>query len=186
MVALPAGFTPEDYLALEQNSSIRHEYRQGLVYAMAGSNDDHDEITLNLIEQLRTHLRNQPGKKHCEVRSGNVKVNYAENFFYYPDVFVTCDQRDQENRYIKRHPKLIVEVLSSSTGIFDRGDKFRDYQQIEALEEYVLIAQDQIAVWCFRRHQNWQEQKYQPGDRIFLESVGLEIPIEKLYEGVRV
>jgi Uma2 family endonuclease len=140
MIALPTGFTPEDYLALEQDSPIRHEYRQGLVYAIAGSSDYHDEITLNLIEQLRAHLHNHPGEKHCEVRSGNMKVNDADAFFYHPDAFVTCDPRDLNDRYIKRQPKLIVEVLSPGTAASDQGDKFRDYQQIEALQEYVLIS----------------------------------------------
>lgn len=186
MVAIPAGFNPEDYLALEQDSPIRHEYRWGLVYAMAGSSDYHDEICLNFIEQLRAHLRSRPGGQHCEVRSGNVKVSYADKFFYYPDVFVTCDPQDLQNRYIKRHPKLVVEVLSPSTEIFDRGEKFLDYQQIEALQEYVLIAQDRFLIECYRRNQNWEKQVYQQGEVVILESVGLEIPIEMLYQGVQV
>jgi Uma2 family endonuclease len=185
MIAIPAGFSPEDYLALEQNSPIRHEYRQGLVYAMAGSSDYHDEIALNLIELLRAHLRARAGNQRCEVRSGNVKVNYAADFFYYPDAFVTCDPRDLEDRYIKRHPKLIVEVLSSSTEAFDRGEKFRDYQQIEALEEYVLIAQDRMLVKCYRRGKGWEGQQYQAGEGVVLNSVGLDFAIELLYQGVQ-
>lgn len=63
----------------------------------------------------------------------------ARNYFYYPDIIVTCDPRDQETSDHKRFPKLIVEVLSKSTEAFDRGDKFIDYQTLESLEEYVLI-----------------------------------------------
>jgi Uma2 family endonuclease len=44
MIAIPSGFSPEEYLALEQHSQIRHEYRRGRVYAVAGGSDDHDEI----------------------------------------------------------------------------------------------------------------------------------------------
>ena len=49
-----------------------------------------------------------------------------------------------DDRYVKRYPKLIAEVLSPSTQKFDRGDKFEDYRQLESLEEYVLIAQDRM------------------------------------------
>lgn len=94
MIVNPVHFTPEDYLILEQNSNIRHEYQQGLVYAMNGGSDDHDEITLNLIEIMRQPLKN----KDCSVRSGNVKVNYTDVFFYYPNAFVTCDARDKRDR----------------------------------------------------------------------------------------
>jgi len=185
MIAIPSGFNLKDYLVLEGDSSIRHEYRYGSVYAMAGGSDDHDEISLNLIELLRQKVRAQG----CSVRSGNVKVNYEDAFFYYPDAFVTCDPRDREDRYVKRYPKLIAEVLSPSTEQFDRGDKFEDYQQIESLEEYVLIAQDKIQVECRRRvrdeqGERWETEVYEAGERVVLQSVELEVAIEELYRGV--
>ncbi|MEA5418610.1 Uma2 family endonuclease [Spirulina sp. CCNP1310] len=183
MIAHSSQFSPQEYLALEHNSNLRHEYRQGLVYAMAGNSDDHDEITLNLIGLIRDQVRSQG----CTVRSGTVKVNYADDFFYYPDAFVICDPRDQGDRYIKRYPKLIVEVLSPSTAAFDRGEKFTDYQKLPTLEEYLLIAQDQIAVECRRRVEwsQWERERYSdPEQTLQLHSIGLEIPLLSLYRGV--
>ncbi|MGC1196676.1 MAG: Uma2 family endonuclease [Geitlerinemataceae cyanobacterium] len=185
MSAIPSGFSPQEYLVLERENIIRHEYRCGLVYAMAGGSDDRDELSLNLIELLRQKVRG----RGCSVRSGNVKVNYADAFFYYPDAFVTCDDRDRDDRYVKRYPKLIAEVLSPSTEKFDKGDKFTDYQQIESLEEYVLIWQDQMQVECRRRvkegsEEGWETQVYGAGERVILKSVELEVAIEELYRGV--
>lgn len=185
MVSIPAGFTPQEYLSLERENVTRHEYQRGLVYAMAGGSDDHDELSLNLIELLRQKLRDQG----CSVRSGNVKVNYKDAFFYYPDAFVTCDPRDSEDRYIKRYPKLIAEVLSPSTKDFDQGKKFEDYQQIESLEEYVLIAQDEMRVECRRRvregnKEHWETEVYQKGEQVILTSIELKVAIEELYRGV--
>lgn len=185
MVTIPAGFNPQEYLSLERENVTRHEYRHGLVYAMAGGSDDHDELSLNLIELLRQKVRDQG----CSVRSGNVKVNYKDAFFYYPDAFVTCDPRDCEDRYVKRYPKLIAEVLSPSTEKFDRGEKFEDYQQIESLEEYVLIAQDEMLVECRRRVKDegierWETEVYQKGDQVILKSIELEVAIDELYRGV--
>ncbi len=185
MIAIPSGFSPQEYLSLERENTVRHEYRRGLAYAMAGGSDDHDELSLNLIELLRQKVRDEG----CSVRSGNVKVNYADAFFYYPDAFVTCDPRDRRDRYVKRYPKLIAEVLSPSTEKFDCGDKFEDYQQLESLEEYVLIAQDRMRVECRRRVKDesgewWKTVVYGPGERVMLQSIDLEIAIEELYRGV--
>ena len=44
MIAIPHYISPEEYLAIERRSPVRHEYRYGLVYAMAGSTDNHGHI----------------------------------------------------------------------------------------------------------------------------------------------
>ena len=135
MIAIPAGFNPEDYLALERDNTVRHEYRRGLVYAMAGGSDDHSRLCINFITAINLHLRDGDS----QFFSADVKVNYADAFFYYPDAFVTVDLRDREDGYVKRYPKLIAEVLSPSTENFDRGEKFEDYQQLESLEEHRIL-----------------------------------------------
>ncbi|TAD78731.1 MAG: Uma2 family endonuclease [Oscillatoriales cyanobacterium] len=175
-------FTPEEYLAIEANSPVRHEYRYGLVYAMAGSSDIHDLITLALLSELRSSLKG----KNCYVHSGNVKVGCYDRCFYYPDAFVTCDPRDRDDRYIKRHPSFIAEVLSPSTEKFDRGDKFSDYQQLETLKTYWLISQDQIKVEVRQKTDvgDWETQIYKMGDRIAIPTLGITIAIADLYEDI--
>lgn len=95
MVAIPAGFDPEAYLQLEEQASIRHEFRLGSVYAMAGGSANHNRIAINLVTALNLHFSND----RCQFFSGDVKLNYAERFYYYPDVFVTCDPRDFGDLY---------------------------------------------------------------------------------------
>lgn len=184
MIAIPSGFSPQDYLAIEQENTIRHEYRRGLVYAMAGGSDDHSRLSINLLTEINLHLRDSD----CQFFSGDVKVNYADDFFYYPDAFVTCDRRDQKDRYVKRYPKLIAEVLSPSTEEFDRGMKFEDYQSLDSLEEYVLISQTEMRVECRRRvasnRNQWETELYRLGERISLKSIGLEVTVADLYRGI--
>lgn len=183
MIASPHYISPEEYLSIEQHSPIRHEYRYGLVYAMAGGTDNHDRIAFNLLKLIDNHLGDQ---SDCKFYSGNVKVNYADDIYYYPDAFVTCDHRDHEDRYIKRHPKLVAEVLSSSTQAFDSGEKFEDYQKIEALEEYVLVSQNAQQVECYRKNADggWESTVYQKGDRLQLTSIGLNCKVSELYRGL--
>jgi len=140
MVALPDSpyLSPADYLAAEAESPVKHEYRDGKVYAMAGGTDAHVTIALNLWALLRGHLRGGS----CRAYALDMKARVEElNRFYYPDVMVTCDDRDRNNNTFKCHPCLVVEVLSESTEAFDRGDKFSDYRHLVSLQEYVLISQ---------------------------------------------
>jgi len=72
------------------------------VYAMAGSTDNHDRIAFNLLKAIDNHLG---ADSDCQFYSGNVKVNYRDEFYYYPDAFVTCDLRDRRYRYPKGHDR---------------------------------------------------------------------------------
>ena len=177
--------SPEDYLEGEKISPIKHEYIRGEVYAMAGASKAHGIIALNLATRLKNHLRGSG----CIPYTTDIKVRIeVADVYYYPDVTVTCDERDSTslNEDFIRYPRLIVEVLSPKTAAFDRGDKFADYRTLESLEEYVLISQERISVECFRRNSSgrWELYVYSSGDEIHLASVDFRFPIEALYEDV--
>ncbi|MDG2618076.1 Uma2 family endonuclease [Thermoleptolyngbya sichuanensis XZ-Cy5] len=184
MIASPQFISPEEYLQLEAQSAIKHEYRDGEIYAMAGANDAHVTIAGNIFALLRGHVRGTG----CRVFISDMKARIeARNCYYYPDVVVTCDPRDQQNETFKQFPRLIVEVLSDSTEAFDRGDKFADYQLLESLEEYVLINTRHQRVECFRRNEAglWVLQYYTPDTETFhLESLNFTDTISALYEDV--
>ena len=182
MVAIPAGFSPEEYLQLEKRADDRHEFRCGLVYAMAGGSGNHSRIAINLVTAFNLHFL----EDRCQFFSGDVKLNRGEHFYYYPDAFVTCDPRDREDDYIKRYPKLIAEVISPSTAGFDRGQKFEDYRCLESLEEYVLISQEVQRVEVFRRGLEWDCMVFRVGDQVIFESIGLEVTIGDLYRGTTI
>lgn len=176
--------TPEEYLKLETQSPIKHEYIDGEVYAMAGTTDTHNTIALNLATLIRSHLRGT----NCRVYFADIKARLEEcNCFYYPDLLVTCDPQDQETSTYKRFPKLIVEVLSASTEGFDRGDKFNDYQTLDCLEEYVLVNTKHQRVEIFQRHEQggWIFKTYTPTEASFpLQSLNLTVSLADLYEDV--
>ncbi len=176
--------TPKAYLQFEEKSPVKHEYIDGQVYAMAGASDAHVTIALNLAAMLRSQVRGSG----CRVYISDMKVRLEKkNRFFYPDVVVTCDSRDQETPNFKRFPCLIVEVLSESTETFDRGDKFFDYQTLDSLQEYVLINTRRQRVECYRRKENglWELQPYTEFHPTFeLRSIGFEGAIADLYEDV--
>lgn len=179
-----AYFTPENYLEIERISPIKHEYLQGQMVAMAGASKAHVIITGNLSALLVNHLRGTG----CIAYATDMKVRLPGlNLFYYPDLAVTCNDRDRRsNEDFILHPKLIIEVLSDSTEAFDRGDKLADYKTIAEFEEYILVHQNQILVEQFQRKTDnlWVPHIYRAGDTIALSSVGFSCGIEVLYENI--
>lgn len=151
--------TVAEYLAWEAEQPIKHEYIDGEVYARAGSTLPHNDIAVNLTSLLRPFLRG----KGCKVRMSDAKVRVSEQGpYFYPDVVVSCDERDRRATDAIRYPQLIIEVLSPSTGAFDYGKKFQYYRQISTLAEYVLIDATQIR--CDRYTKNaadkWELTSY--------------------------
>ncbi|MEG4801686.1 Uma2 family endonuclease [Microcoleus sp. ARI1-B5] len=175
--------SPEEYLKLEELSPFKNEYIRGEVYAMAGASDAHVTAAGNLFALLRNHVRGTG----CRVYMSDMKARIdTANIYYYPDVMVSCDERDKAFKSLKKYPCLIIEVLSDGTEGFDRGDKFADYQELETLQEYVLISQKRQRVECFRRNAEglWVLTSYTPGSEVYLASVDFRTSIDSIYEDV--
>jgi Uma2 family endonuclease len=173
--------SPEEYLKIDRASvDVKYEYMDGQMYAMSGGTVNHAEIALNLLIALREHLGDGP----CHAFSSDVRVQVAEEKYYYPDVTVSCNPEDwqQGANDMVRTPRLVVEVLSPSTESFDRGKKFRTYQACPSIEEYVLIRTEYQEVEIYNRQSDiWTYRRFEPGQDIELRSIGLTIPLAALY-----
>lgn len=178
----PQSMTVEAYLAWEPRQELRYEFLNGTVYAMTGGTVPHNDIAINLLAALRPHVR----AKGCRVNIADVKVQVSPSTYRYPDLVVSCDDRDQTAVQAIQYPKLIVEVLSVGTEARDRGEKFQEYRAIPSLEEYVLISSTQVNVEIYRRGEGrlWLYTAYQSADRLPFESLDLELPISLLYDAV--
>ncbi|MCW6050163.1 Uma2 family endonuclease [Lyngbya sp. CCAP 1446/10] len=175
--------TPEEYFIWEEQQLLRHEYLNGEVYAMSGGTQNHGRIASNIIFIVKGHLRGGG----CQVGNSDCRVNVFETKNYiYPDVSVTCDDRDRTAIQAIQFPCLIVEVLSPSTASYDRGDKFRLYRRNPSLQDYVLVDAEKIAIDLYRKNDrgNWEIFNYQSGDNIYLQSIDLSFPIESVYEDI--
>lgn len=185
MVAVPDRqyLTPQDYLDWEEQQSIKYEYIDGEVFAMTGGTIPHNDLAVNLTTALKNHLRG----KGCKVSMADAKVGVSERGpFHYPDVMVTCDERDRRAIRVIYYPCLIVKVLSPSTEAKDRGKKFQNYRRISTLKEYVLISSEQKVIECFQLNEKgvWELYTYSEGDEVELKSVDFRCPIELVYEDV--
>ncbi|NCU64349.1 Uma2 family endonuclease [Acidovorax sp. 210-6] len=186
-MSLPAPqpfFDAQAYLAWEAEQSTKHEYHDGEVFAMAGASDAHVTVALNIAMALRNHLRGSP----CSVFISDMKLRVEEdNAFFYPDVFVTCAESDRGQSHSKSAPVLVVEVLSPATSAYDRGAKFAAYRKLPTLREYALIDPERPSLDLFRREgdsKRWVLHPIEAGGHVEWASVGLQVPLEALYEDV--
>ncbi len=186
MIAAPEHFpqlTPTEYLEWEEKQEFKYEYVDGKIFAMTGGTLNHSEIAANFISLLKTKLRGGG----CRVLNSDAKVQIATSSDYvYPDISVTCDDRDKTATKFVSHPCLIIEVLSPSTEAYDRWEKFNLYRRSDALQDYVLVDTDQIEVALYSKNidNKWEIIRYIAGDLIELKSVDLSFPIEQVFAGI--
>jgi Uma2 family endonuclease len=175
--------TPEEYFAWEEQQLEKHEYIDGEVYAMSGGSKNHSLISVRFIALFANHL--QGGS--CETGNSDLRVNIpGTNDYTYPDVSVTCDDRDRITTQYISYPCVIVEVLSASTEAYDRGGKFRMYRKNSLLQDYLLVSSTCIEIDLY--HQNdagdWVILNYKEGDIIELKSINLSFEIGQIYRGL--
>jgi Uma2 family endonuclease len=170
-----------NYLAAENDGLWRHEFVNGAVFAMAGASERHNLIRGCLFARLYGHVA-----QGCRVFSAEMKLHIKDNAderYYYPDVFVSCDPSDRDP-YSRSTAVLVVEVLSPSTERIDRTEKFEAYKRIPSLLEYGLLTQDAMELELFRRRTDWQREFYQRDNTVTFESVGLTLSVSQLYRDI--
>lgn len=177
--------TPEEYLALERQAEHKSEYINGRIYAMAGASRAHNLIVGNTFSELRTQLRGRP----CEAYVNDMRVKVSPTGLYtYPDVAALCGEPRFEDTQVDTllNPSVIIEVLSESTERSDRGEKFAHYRRLVSLQEYVLVAQDQLRVEHYARSgEHWLLTEISHPDGVLtLASVGCTIPVREVYDRV--
>ena len=179
-------YTPEEYLVLEAESDVRHEYLNGEIRAMAGGTTNHNEIITNLCVALKPRLR----KKNYRLFTENVRV-WIEKYrvYTYPDVMVIAHDPIYHGTGTTTviNPCLIIEVASKSTKNYDQGDKFDYYRSLSSLQEYILVEQSRIHVLQHTKTNDnqWLLTEYEEDSQKFsLNILPLSLSLDEIYEGV--
>jgi Uma2 family endonuclease len=171
----------EDYLEGELTSPIKHEFLGGVVYAMAGAKNQHNQIALNIVARLHYRLLGMP----CRPWNSDTKVHIAYptyDKFYYPDAFVVCEPNPEDDSYQDR-PVAIFEVLSRKTRRIDEGEKKDAYLTIPSLQLYALVEQETAKIVAFRRTAGkFVGEVYEGLDAVLpLTGIGIELPLAEIY-----
>lgn len=175
--------TVEEYLQLDkQSAEAKYEYIDGHVYMLAGGTPNHAKISANIIVALGGLLAHSP----CGVYTSDVRVRLSETRFVYPDITVSCDGRDQTQEETIQYPKVVVEVLSPSTERYDRGNKFKYYQQCPSIQEYMLVDTQRQCIEVFKRERSnlWLYRTFGAEDILELVSLDIAFPVASVYRNV--
>jgi Uma2 family endonuclease len=171
----------EEYLALEEQSDVRHEYVGGMVYAMVGATKRHNRIVGNIYAYLLGASRGGP----CRVYVESVKLR-VEDIFYYPDVMVACGP-ENDDPLVEDAPSVVVEVASPGTEAIDRREKMLAYRRIPTVEVYLIAAQDERRVerhWRDETGAWWHGEAVGDRGRVPVPPLGTELPLAEVYRSL--
>ena len=170
-----------DYVALEEESSTRHEYLDGEIYAMAGGTPDHAALAASVIGQLGARL-----PRGCRVFTSDLRVRVkTTGLSTYPDAAVVCgkSQRADDDPVAICNPQLIVEVTSPSTEQYDRGEKLRHYQQLPSVREVLIVSHREPRVTLIERLATgtWSSSECAAGGSFEITSLGCRLSVDEIY-----
>lgn len=174
----------EEYLAFEEKSRIKHEFMDGVIFAMAGGKRFHS-LT---ISNIARHLGNQLEGKSCEVHTSDLRVRIKNTHYVYPDVVVACDVKLVPSIFdTLENPQVVFEVLSKSTFYRDKTEKRMDYIDLESLTDYVIVHQTEMRVEHYERvsQREWTLRIYdQTSQSLSLKSIQCILSVEQIYQNI--
>jgi Uma2 family endonuclease len=172
----------QDYLGVEQISTVRHEFLNGEIYAMAGGSILHAGLSAAVLAALHAQLGGR-----CRVYSSDLRIRVrATGLATYPDVTVVCApaEADPDSADTVANPTVVVEVLSPSTLDYDRGEKFEHYRQIPSLQAVIYVAQDTRRLELRARAPGgaWSTTAAGPGDALEVAALGCFLSVDRVYD----
>ncbi|MEO1417774.1 MAG: Uma2 family endonuclease [Bacteroidota bacterium] len=177
-------YSPFEYFKISREAEHRMEYEDGILMDMGQTTDTHEELAFNLKSSIKKEVKG----KACKVHMETVSLEVAESSKYYlPDVMLTCDERDHQDRLMKRYPSLVAEIVSPSSSKRDREEKFAAYLKLPSIKYYLLIAQDRIRIDVFSKGEGkgWEFHYYEElAESIPLPQIGISLSVADIYEDV--
>jgi Uma2 family endonuclease len=170
----------QDYLAVEEISTVRHEFLDGEIYAMAGGSVLHAALSAAALAALHRQLAGG-----CRVYSSDLRVRVlATGLATYPDVTVVCGAAamDPENGDTVVNPTVVVEVLSPGTMDYDLGEKFEQYSRIPSLAAVVYLWQDRRQIEVRERTKDgWKVAVVAGGSTAAITPLAARLDVDALY-----
>ena len=186
VLATTKRYTVDEYLELEEKAEFKNEFVNGEIIPMAGASANHNKISLNFCRLFPLSIQEQ----EYEIFMSDMRLWMPDHKRYtYPDVVVVKGKpifTDEKQTGIT-NPCLIIEILSNSTGEYDRENKFKLYRSIPSFQEYILVDQTGYGVEQYAKQADgkWILSDYVGEDAILkLESVNFEISLRDLYKRV--
>jgi Uma2 family endonuclease len=179
-------YTVEEYLAIEGDTPVKHEYYQGEIFAMAGASRAHNQIVRNLLGELFIKLKGED----CEPFTSQTRVKVeATGLYTYPDTSVACKPLhfDAGNSETLLNPRVLIEVVSESTEDHDLGFKSKQYRKLPSAQEMLFFSQREASVehWTRETDDEWRLKAIVGLDAVvMLSSIQCQLRMRSVYDDV--
>jgi Uma2 family endonuclease len=172
-----------DYLVLEEESPVRHEYLDGEIYAMAGGSPDHAALAAAVLRLVGARL-----PRGCRAFTSDLRIRVeATGLSTYPDAAVVCGKtsRATDDPLAVVNPVMLVEVTSRSTEEYDRSAKLQHYQSLASVREILIVSHREP--WLTLHHREsvtaWKITEAKAGGALPLACTGAELRVDDVYAG---
>lgn len=178
-------YTYADYVALEEESTTKHEFLDGEIYAMAGGSEEHSALAAAILRVLGNAI----GERSCRVHTSDLRVYVeAPGLATFPDGSVICGPLEQHAPSPKAtavNPLILVEVTSDSSEEYDTGNKLACYKTIPSLREVVIVSHRERRITVHQRSEagEWDVRVAISGGRVGVPSLGAELLVDEIYRG---
>jgi Uma2 family endonuclease len=177
-----------DYVAVELESSIKHEFLDGEIYAMAGGSEDHSALSAQVLRALGNAIGDRP----CRAHTSDLRL-YVEavGLATFPDGSVVCggvQHHEASPKATALNPMVLLEVTSDSSEDYDTGAKLEYYRSIPSLRDYIIVShrERRIIVHSRRPEAGWTSRVAISGGRVTVESLSVELVVDEIYRGSNV
>ncbi len=148
---------------------------------LAGGSIYHSIIATNVSSILHRQFDTRP----CAVFNSDIRLQLSKSRYVYPDVSVSCDQRDLERGNTIHYPCIVIEILSPGTEVIDRVKKLRYYREHPTIQAYIMIDSQKVSVEMYRRvSKGWMLETFDLNDTLEIEDLAIQIPIEEVYRKI--
>lgn len=187
----------DDYLNIERNSTVRHEFIDGDIFAMAGGTPEHGALAIRAARLVEQSLGS------CLGLSSDVRIHIqSSGIITYPDVSFVCGrvQKSTIDTDAIINPTLIIEVTSRTTESYDRTEKLLAYQTIPSLRAVIFVSHREHRVTVVEREpmrsdndansttsgtprpaSNWETREYVAGQAAYVNSPAVSLNVDDLY-----
>jgi Uma2 family endonuclease len=181
-------YTFDEYFELEEKAPFKSEFLNGKIRPMPNGTTNHAVICGSLFFYLKTAVKSSKINALAAFSELRIYIEPLDESTY-PDCSITLGE---PKYYLKdkaiTNPTILFEVLSDSTGSYDRGEKFRKYKNLPSFREYVLIEQDQPAIDVLYKNEAgiWEMHSFVGlEDELQLRSIEVKIPLSDIYEDAK-
>lgn len=166
----------EEFLRMDFGDA-KAELEDGIIFMMAGGSPEHALVAARIIRRLGNALDGSG----CEPAGSDMPLRTADRTLRFPDVSVYCGPVLPPDHPDRKHPPVVMEILSPSTAEHDQTVKLNEYRKLAGVREIMFVDPTTGAVRVVRRTDDgWSDRWLRGDERIEFATFGVGLSRSEL------